>query len=35
MVITAGRKRYEVYITSDDKKNAKVVLEYQAPPVKK
>jgi hypothetical protein len=34
MVITAGRKRYEVYITSDDKKNAKVVLEYQ-PPLKK
>lgn len=34
MVITAGRKRYEVYITSDDKKNAKVVLEYQAPPKK-
>jgi hypothetical protein len=34
MVITAGKKRYEVYITSDDKKNAKVVLEYQAPPKK-
>lgn len=34
MVITAGRKRYEVYITSDDKKNAKVVLEYQVPPRK-
>lgn len=29
MVITAGKKRYEVTITSDDKKNAKVVLEYK------
>ncbi|MFC4232707.1 hypothetical protein ACFOW1_12460 [Parasediminibacterium paludis] len=34
MVITAGKKRYEVNITSDDKKNAKVILEYQAPPKK-
>ncbi|MDI9363940.1 MAG: hypothetical protein QM541_03240 [Flavobacterium sp.] len=34
MVITAGKTRYEVYITSDSKKNAKVVLEYQAPPKK-
>ena len=29
IVITAGKKRYEVNITSDDKKNAKVVLEYR------
>lgn len=29
MVITAGKKRYEVFITSDEKTNAKVVLEYQ------
>lgn len=29
MVITAGKKRYEVNITSDDRKNAKVVLEYR------
>ncbi|MBC7720492.1 MAG: hypothetical protein H7068_00615 [Pedobacter sp.] len=29
MVVTAGKKRYEVTITSDDKKNAKVVLEYK------
>lgn len=31
MVVTAGRKRYEVTITSDDKKNAKVILEYKKP----
>ncbi len=30
MVITAGKKRYEVFITSDEKTNAKVVLEYKA-----
>ena len=29
MVITAGKKRFEVNITSDDKMNAKVVLEYR------
>jgi hypothetical protein len=29
MVITAGKNRYEVNITSDDKMNAKVVLEYR------
>ncbi len=28
MVITAGKNKYEVFITSDKKKNAKVVLEY-------
>lgn len=28
MVITAGKKRYEVFITSDEKTNAKVILEY-------
>ncbi len=31
MVVTAGKKRYEVTITSDDKKNAKVILEYKKP----
>lgn len=29
MVITAGEKRYELFITSSDKKNAVVVLEYK------
>ncbi|MBC7651386.1 MAG: hypothetical protein H7101_06535 [Deinococcales bacterium] len=29
MVITAGKKRYEVTITSDDKRNAKVLLQYK------
>ena len=29
MVITAGEKRYELFITSTDKKNAVVVLEYK------
>ncbi len=29
MVITSGRKRYEVNITSDERKNAKVILEYK------
>ncbi len=32
MVITYGKKRYEVFITSDEKRNAKVVLEYKAKP---
>ncbi len=31
MVVKAGKKRYEVTITSDDKKNAKVILEYKSP----
>jgi hypothetical protein len=30
MVITAGKKRYEVFITSDEKTNAKVILNYKA-----
>jgi hypothetical protein len=29
MVITAGKKRYEVFIASDEKKNAKVIIEYK------
>lgn len=29
MVITSGGKRYEVYISSDNKKNAKVAVEYK------
>jgi hypothetical protein len=29
MVITFGKKRYEVFITSDEKKNAKVIIEYR------
>ncbi|TAG09412.1 MAG: hypothetical protein EAZ13_06545 [Sphingobacteriia bacterium] len=28
MVITAGRKRYEVFLSSTEKRNAKVVIEY-------
>jgi len=30
MVITAGKKRFEVSITSDEQNNAKVILEYRA-----
>ena len=30
MVITFGKKRFEVFITSDEKRNAKVVLEYKS-----
>jgi len=29
MVITFGKKRYEVFIASDEKRNAKVILEYK------
>ncbi len=29
MVINYGRKRQEVFLTSDDKKNAKVIIEYK------
>ena len=28
MVITAGKQRYEVFLTSTEEKNAKVVIEY-------
>lgn len=31
MVITTGGKRYELFISSDEKKNAKVVIEYKVP----
>ncbi len=31
MVITTGGKRYELFISSDDKKNAKVVIDYKIP----
>jgi len=30
MVITAGKKRYEIFITSDEQTNAKVILSYKA-----
>jgi hypothetical protein len=30
MVITTGGKRYELFISSDEKKNAKVVIDYKA-----
>jgi hypothetical protein len=29
MVVTSGGKRYEVFLTADNKKNAKVMIEYQ------
>lgn len=29
MVITFGKKRYEVFIASDEKRNAKVIIEYR------
>ena len=28
MVITAGKQRYEIFLTSTEEKNAKVVIEY-------
>ena len=31
MVITTGGKRYELFISSDEKKNAKVVIDYKMP----
>lgn len=31
MVVTTGGKRYEVFISSDEKQNAKVVIKYQPP----
>jgi len=31
MVVTTGGKRYEVFISSDEKKNAKVVIDYKLP----
>lgn len=34
MVITAGKKRYEVTIASDEKNNAKVIIEYKPSEVK-
>ena len=30
MIITTGGKRYQVYISSDKQKNAKVVVQYEA-----
>ena len=29
MVITAGKKRYEVFLISNEQRNAKVVIEYK------
>lgn len=29
MVITAGKKRYEIFLTSNEQRNAKVVIEYK------
>jgi hypothetical protein len=34
MVITAGKKRYEVSIVSDEKNNAKVIIEYKPQGIK-
>lgn len=31
MVITTGGKRYEVFLTADNNKNAKVIIEYKKP----
>jgi hypothetical protein len=31
MVITTGGKRYELFISSDEKKNAKVVIDFKMP----
>ena len=35
MVVTFGKKRYEVFITSDEQRNAKVILNYKPKPQKK
>jgi hypothetical protein len=29
MIVTAGEQRYEVFISSDDKKNAKVLIDFR------
>lgn len=29
MVVTAGKKRYEIFITSDENRNAKVIIQYK------
>jgi hypothetical protein len=29
MVITAGKKRYEIFLVSNEQRNAKVVVEYR------
>jgi hypothetical protein len=34
MIINAGEKRYQLYLTSDEKKNAMVRFIYEKPPVK-
>ncbi len=31
MVVTTGGKRYEVFISSDEQKNAKVIIDYKVP----
>jgi predicted CopG family antitoxin len=31
MVLTTGGKRYEIFISSDEQRNAKVVIDYKAP----
>ena len=31
MVVTTGGKRYEVFMSADEKKNAKVVIRYEPP----
>ncbi|HRI21100.1 MAG TPA: hypothetical protein PLA68_09095 [Panacibacter sp.] len=31
MIVTTGGKRYELFISSDDKKNAKVVIDFKMP----
>ena len=31
MVITTGGKRYELFVSSNEKKNAKVVIDYKMP----
>ena len=35
VIINSGTKHYEINITSDEQRNAKIVLEFQKPPVKK
>jgi hypothetical protein len=31
MVVTTGDKHYELFISSDEKKNARIVIEYKEP----
>jgi hypothetical protein len=31
MIITTGNKRYELFISADEKKNARVIIDFKMP----